>query len=169
MAWQQGKKIETMNMPIDYIEFASSSGGTQAGLIAGCEIYNFDSKVIGISIDKDETNGRSLEEIIGELVPAVLKSHQCENRAKAWDINLIRDYDKAGYGVITENEKKAIKTLAETEGILLDPVYTARAFYGMMDLIKTKRLKPGSNVLFLHTGGIPANFYYAKDMVSLNR
>jgi D-cysteine desulfhydrase len=160
-------QAEAMDVSFDYIVFASSSGGTQAGLIAGCEIYQFDSKVVGISIDKDETNGRSLEEIIGELVSGVLKLHNCYKQGKICDINLIREYDKAGYGVITENEKKAIKTLAETEGILLDPAYTARAFYGMMDLMKRKVTKPGSSILFLHTGGIPANFYYAKDMVSI--
>ena len=158
-------QVEEMDVSIDYIIFASSSGGTQAGLIAGCEIYQLGSKVLGISIDKEETNVQMLDDIINKLVLDVLKLHHYEKSNKACDINLIRDYDKAGYGVITENEKKAIKLLAATEGILLDPVYTGRAFYGMMNLMETKRLKQGSNILFLHTGGIPANFYYAKDMV----
>ena len=158
-------QLKESNLSMDYIVFASSSGGTQAGLIAGCDIYHFDSEVIGISIDKDEINGRSLEEIIEELVSGMLKLHHCENRSKALNINLIRDYDKAGYGVITENEKKAVRIMAEKEGILLDPVYTARAFYGMMDLLKNKLLEPGSNILFLHTGRIPANFHYADQLI----
>jgi len=159
-------QAEEMQIPINYIVFASSSGGTQAGLIAGCEIYNFDSEVIGISIDKDETNGQTLDEIINKLVSDVLTLYHYKNSDKTFDVSLIQDYDKAGYGVVTTNEKRAIKLLAENEGILLDPVYTSRAFYGMMDLIKKKELKPGSNIVFLHTGGIPANFYYAKDITS---
>ncbi len=158
-------QLKAANLSIDYIIFPSSSGGTHAGLLAGCELYQFNSKIIGINIDKDETNGRTPEEIITELVSEVLELHNRRNGYEPLDINLIRDYDKAGYGVITEHEKKAIKMLAETEGILLDPVYTARAFYGMMDLMERKLLKPGANVLFLHTGGIPANFYYANKLV----
>ncbi len=71
------------------------------------------------------------------------------------------DYNKADYGVLTENERTAIRFLAEKEGILLDPVYTGRAFYGLLDMLKNKKIKPGSNVLFWHTGGLPALFSYA--------
>jgi D-cysteine desulfhydrase family pyridoxal phosphate-dependent enzyme len=164
--WEIKNQLKEMDLLMDYIVLASSSGGTQAGLIAGTKIYQLDSKIIGINIDKDETNGHILEDIIAELVPKVLAIHDYDSQSQRPDICLTRDYDKAGYGVITENEKKAIKILAEAEGILLDPVYTARAFYGVMDLMERKLLKPGSNVLFLHTGGIPANFYYAKDLLS---
>lgn len=155
---------ETNLSSIDYIVFASSSGATHAGLLAGCELSNLNTKVIGISIDKDETNGQPLEEIIADLFLQVLKANNPKKGVEKLDVNLIRDYDKAGYGVITENERSAIKLLAKTEGILLDPVYTARAFFGMVDLMKKKKLTPGSNVLFLHTGGIPANFCYGKEL-----
>lgn len=158
------EQLKTANLSVDYIVLPSSSGGTHAGLLAGCELYQLNSKIIGINIDKDETNDRRLEEIIAELVPEVLEMYSWRNGCKDVDVRLIREYDKAGYGVITEHEKKAIKMLAETEGILLDPVYTARAFYGMMDLMGKKLLKPGTTVLFLHTGGVPANFYYARDL-----
>jgi len=72
---------------------------------------------------------------------------------------IIRDYDYPGYGVITENEKYAIKLLAETEGILLDPVYSGRAFYGMIEILKSGSIEKGSNILFWHTGGTPAFFH----------
>ncbi len=160
------EQLREANLSIDYMIFASSSGGTHAGLLAGCDLYQVDSKIIGINIDKDETQGKMLEEIIRELVPGVLDFHNRKPGPDQPDIRLIRDYDKGGYGVVTDQERKAVKTLAEKEGILLDPVYTARAFYGMMDLMEKKLLKPGSNVLFLHTGGIPATFCYAKDLWS---
>lgn len=157
--------MAAQDLSIDYIVFASSSGGTHAGLLAGCEIFKLDSILIGISIDKDEINGQALETVIERLYFEVLESQYINTDNKTTEVNLLRDYDTAGYGVITENEKRAIKTLAEKEGILLDPVYTARAFGGMMDLMEKKILKPGSSVLFIHTGGIPANFYYANDLV----
>ncbi|MEL7587081.1 MAG: D-cysteine desulfhydrase family protein [Prolixibacteraceae bacterium] len=159
------EQLKAANLSMDYIVFASSSGGTHAGLLAGCELYQVDSKIVGINIDKDETQGKTLEEIIRELVPGVLEFHNRRPGSAQPEIMLIRDYDKGGYGIVTEQERKAIKTLAETEGILLDPVYTARAFFGMMDLMEKKLLTSGSNVLFLHTGGIPAMFCYAKDLL----
>ncbi|HBL77172.1 MAG: D-cysteine desulfhydrase [Bacteroidetes bacterium GWF2_42_66] len=149
---------------MDYIVFASSSGGTHAGLLAGRELHQLNSKLIGISIDKDETNGHSLETIIADLYRSVMGMYGIKNIKEVPGIELLRGYDKAGYGVITGNELKAIKVLAEAEGILLDPVYTARAFYGMMDLMDRKELKPNSNVLFLHTGGLPAIFHYSKEL-----
>ncbi len=70
----------------------------------------------------------------------------------------IEGYEKAGYGVMTGKEREAILTLARTEGILLDPVYTGRAFHAMADHLEAGRLERGTNVLFWHTGGLPANF-----------
>ena len=57
--------------------------------------------------------------------------------------------------MVTENERSAIKQLAESEGILIDPVYTGRAFFAMLDHLEKKKLKTNSNILFLHTGGLP--------------
>ncbi|RIH65790.1 D-cysteine desulfhydrase family protein [Mariniphaga sediminis] len=158
------EQLTEMKQTIDYIIFASSSGGTHAGLIAGSAINQLKSKLIGINIDKDETNGNALENIITDIVPKILNTYGIKPEIKRNDIHLLKDYDKAGYGVVTEHEKRAIKLLAESEGILLDPVYTARAFHGMIDLMERRVLKPGSNVLFLHTGGLPANFHYAENL-----
>ena len=75
-----------------------------------------------------------------------------------------QDHDKEGYGIVTNNEINAIKELAKNEGILLDPVYTGRAFYGMLDFLKRKRIPTNTNVLFWHTGGLPALFKYANEL-----
>ena len=66
---------------------------------------------------------------------------------------------------MTANEREAINELAQSEGILLDPVYSARAFYGMLDHLENRKLRNNSNVLFWHTGGLPANFYYSKELM----
>ncbi len=154
-------QIIEQNLKIDYLFFASSSGGTQAGLILGNDLYNLNLKLIPIGIDKNEIQGMSLEEVVlhivseGKLLLNIKKKYTFE------DVKINNDYNEAGYGVITENEKNAIKELAQNEGIILDPVYTGRAFYAMMDYLKKKKIPLNSNVLFWHTGGLPANFYYA--------
>ena len=68
---------------------------------------------------------------------------------------------------MTENERSAILKLARTEGIILDPVYTGKAFYGMSECLDNKRIKPDSDVLFWHTGGLPANFEYADKFLDI--
>lgn len=75
------------------------------------------------------------------------------------------DYLGAGYGIMGEPERKAIRLAAEMEGLLLDPVYTSRAFAGMIDLIRKGEIRRGESVLFWHTGGTPALFAYADEMV----
>ena len=68
------------------------------------------------------------------------------------------DYCDAGYGVVTEREREAIRLFASCEGLLLDPVYTGRAAAGMIDLIRKGFFKRDKTVLFLHSGGQPALF-----------
>jgi len=155
------EQLINLNIKINYIFFASSSGGTQAGMTMGLDLFDVEAELIPINIDKDETYGMPTEEYILNLVQKGGKILKLKKDYQLKDIRLIRDYDKAGYGVITDNEKTAIKKLAETEGIILDPVYTGRAFYGMLDYLTNKKIPIKSNVLFWHTGGLPSNFYYA--------
>jgi len=143
---------------------SSSSGGMQAGLTLGCELYGINSELVPISIDKEETYGLSLEEIVLDIVKEGDKLLGIDRKYNISNIPLNKDYDKAGYGVITNKEKFAINELAKKEGILLDPVYTSRAFYGMLDCLKRKKIKPSSHALFWHTGGLPALFKYADEL-----
>ncbi|WP_435264045.1 D-cysteine desulfhydrase family protein [Tenacibaculum sp. nBUS_03] len=158
------EQLIEQKLKIDYIFFASSSGGMQAGLILGKEIYQLNSELIPISIDKDETNGFSLEEVVIDIVKEGFQKLDINKEIQLDDIYLNRDYDKDGYGVVTNNEVNAINELAKNEGVLLDPVYTGRAFYGMLDFLKEKKIPTNSNVLFWHTGGLPAIFKYAKEL-----
>lgn len=119
------------------------------------------SELIPINIDKNEIPDLTLEEKILSLLNGGTKLLNLNRNYDLTDINLVRDYDKPGYGVITQNEKDALSELAISEGILLDPVYSGRAFYGMMDFLKNRKIPSHSNVLFWHTGGLPANFAYA--------
>ncbi len=146
---------------IDYIFFASSSGGTQAGLMLGIDLFSLYTELFPINIDKAETYGIPTEEYILNLLNSGKEVLNIQKEYHLKDVRFIRDYDKAGYGVMTDNERLGILKLARTEGIILDPVYTGRAFYGMLDHLENKKIRPDSNVLFWHTGGLPANFVYA--------
>ena len=137
----------------------------QAGLTLGLDVHDLKAKLLPISIDKDETNEHSLEEVILKIVKKGTELFKIDKTYSLADIELVKGYDKAGYGVVTSNEHIAIKELATKEGILLDPVYTGRAFYGMLDFLENKKLPKGATVLFWHTGGLPAIFKYAKDLL----
>jgi len=159
------QQLTKMHLNVDYIFFASSSGGTQAGITLGLEMFNLKTKLIPIQIDKDETYGKTLEQTVLNLVNEGVALFKMKKEFQINDIYVNKDYNKADYGVLTENEKFAIDTLAKTEGILLDPVYTGRAFYGMLHILKNKKIKQNSNILFWHTGGLPALFDYAEKLI----
>ena len=139
----------------DWIVVASSSGGTQAGLVLGAHLQAWKGKVLGISIDEPA------EYLQGML--ARLASDASVLAGKRLDINpedvLVNDdYLGRGYGVMDRPEREAIQLFARQEGLLLDPVYTGRAAAGLIDLIRRGFFKLGDTVLFWHTGGTPALF-----------
>ena len=86
-------------------------------------------------------------------------------RCRPSDFKVRYGYLGAGYGVVGELEREAIRLTATLEGILLDPVYTARAMGGLIDMIRRKEFPSGANVLFWHTGGAPALFAYAGEIL----
>src|SRR5690554_73362 len=157
-------QLNEQSLNIDYIFFASSSGGTQAGLILGLELFQLETELVPIKIDKDDSSKIDIEEVILNLVLEGKDLLKIERDYSIKDVTLNKDYNQSAYAVLTDNEKHAIHKLAVTEGILLDPVYTGRAFYGMLDFLKEKRIPTNSNVLFWHTGGSAALFSYAKGL-----
>lgn len=139
----------------DWIVFASSSGGTQAGLAAGARYFGYQGKILGISIDEPEDK---LKSNVADLATKVAATLGETAQFKPEDILVNDDYCEAGYGVVTDNERKAIQVFAREEGILLDPVYTGRAGGGLLDLIQQGFFEMDETVLFWHTGGTPALF-----------
>ncbi len=148
----------------DYIVTATSSGGTQAGMILGKRLFDLGSEIIGINIDKTPIFGKPVEEHIPDIANRAAADFHLKARVNPEDIRILRDYDKSGYGVLTAEEKITLHKMAREEGILLDPVYTGRAFAALMDLLTKRYFKPGSAVLFWHTGGAPALFGYADQL-----
>ena len=81
------------------------------------------------------------------------------------DIDNHDAYIGPGYGIVTPESRAALRLLAQTEGVFLDPVYSSKAMAGLIDHVKTGRLTRDDTVIFLHTGGTPALFAYAHDVL----
>jgi len=139
----------------DWIVFASSSGGTQAGLAAGARLFGFRGKVLGISVDEPK---QELKELVAQLATVTTDALREPITFKPEDILVNDDYLGEGYGIMGLPEIEAIRLFARLEGLILDPVYTGRAAAGMIDLIRKGYFKRQETVLFWHTGGTPAIF-----------
>jgi D-cysteine desulfhydrase len=149
---------------ITHIVFASSSGGTHAGMMLGKVLLHKGYRLIGINIDKGETDSLPFADFIIDLANRTSLSINSDHRFSEQDLVLNGDYVGAGYGVIGELEREAISLTAESEAILLDPVYTGRAMGGLIDMIRGGEFSKTDKVLFWHTGGVPALFAYADSL-----
>lgn len=143
--------------PFDYIVFASSSGGTHAGMALGAAHLGWPTQVLGISVDAEKL---ALTGGVAEIANACGDLLGLPTRLTPTDIHATADYLGGGYAVLGDAEKHAIHTFARRAALLLDPVYTGRAAAGLLDLIHKQVIAPGSRVLFWHTGGAPALFAY---------
>ena len=143
------------NIQPDYIVFASSSGGTQAGLVAGARLFGFEGRVLGISVDEKV---EVLQERVAALANQTAEVLDLVTSFGPENILVDDDYLGRGYGKMDEPEKEAIYLFAQKEGLLLDPVYTARAAAGLISLIRKGFFQADQTVLFWHTGGTPALF-----------
>ncbi|MBI5957632.1 MAG: pyridoxal-phosphate dependent enzyme, partial [Chloroflexi bacterium] len=149
--------------PFDVIVFATSSGGTQAGMLLGAALAGLAeaTRLIGISVD------RRAAEFVPEIITLARSGAQI--LALDWEpdpakIEVLDAYIGGGYAVVGEPEREAIRLLACLEGILADPVYTGRALAGLIDLARRGEFQAGQRVLFWHTGGAAALFAYAHEL-----
>ncbi|MGO2339547.1 MAG: D-cysteine desulfhydrase family protein [Psychrobacter sp.] len=160
---------KSMQLSFTHIVFASSSGGTQAGLMLGKKIFNSPCQIVGINIDKGETDKVPFDQYTLSLANSTAELISADYEFSKSDLILNADYVGEGYGVVGTLENEAIALTAQTEGILLDPVYTGRAMGGLIDMIRTGKIKQTDRVLFWHTGGAPALFAYSNDLDSAKK
>jgi L-cysteate sulfo-lyase len=139
----------------DWIVFASSSGGTQAGLVVGARLFGFQGKILGISVDQP---AGELQARVAQLATETADFLGERARFDPGEILVNDSYLGQGYGVMGEPEREAIHLFARRDGLLLDPVYTGRAAAGLIDLARKGYFAVGTSVLFWHTGGTPALF-----------
>jgi L-cysteate sulfo-lyase len=156
------EQIAEERLNLDFIVFASSSGGTQAGLVLGAAVYGFRGRVLAISIDRP---AEELKTHVAALATATATHLGLGTISVASHIEVNDDYLGQGYGILGDAEREAIRLVAQIEGILLDPVYTGRAMSGLIDLIRWGAFTRGQSVLFWHTGGLPAIFAYGDELL----
>lgn len=158
------RQTEASGSDFTHIVFASSSGGTHAGLMLGKKLLKKNCQLMGIRIDKESNIGMPFDRQILDLAEATARFIDADCQFTATDLILNPDYTGAGYAEIGAAEKEAISLLARNEGILVDPVYTGRALAGLIDLVRSGYFTTTDRVLFWHTGGAPALFAYAADL-----
>jgi D-cysteine desulfhydrase family pyridoxal phosphate-dependent enzyme len=139
----------------DYVIHATGSGGTQAGLAVGARAMTMGCRVIGISVS--DPKGPFSDDVL-EIARAADEALGLGLGILPDDITVFDEYLGEGYGVVDKAVAEVIRLVFQTEGIVLDPVYTAKAMIGLIDLIKTGFFKPTDKVVFVHTGGTPALF-----------
>lgn len=145
----------------DHMVLATGSGGTQAGLVAAARALGYGSRILGISVSLDAD---TLCSQLAEITTATAKHLGLSLVFAPEDFEVEDRYLGGGYGVVGDLERSAIHVMAQTEGLLLDPVYTGRAFGGLLDLIEQGAFTPEDRVLFWHTGGV-ASLFARTDLV----
>ncbi len=157
-------QLAEQNLRFDYLICATGSSGIQTGLVVGARWWQPGYRVWGITVSRTrnerlarlEKLSRETAELLGldlELGPD--------------DFTIYDDYIGPGYGLPTPECIAAIRLVARTEGIFLDPVYSGKAVAGLINLIEQGQLDRRHTVLFLHTGGAPSLFAYASDLTAV--
>jgi D-cysteine desulfhydrase len=150
---------------IDCMIVASSSGGTQAGLAVGARATGYKGRIVGIGIDRETSGNPGYRERLAGLARECAGLLDVAGDFQARDFRVKLDYLGGGYGVVGEAEREAIGLAGRLEGLLLDPVYTGRAMAGLIDMVRQGQIRENETVLFWHTGGTPALFAYAHELV----
>lgn len=153
---------EQLAEPPDYLVLASG-GGTQAGVLLGVKALGLPTRVIGFRPSRvpDAAVKAQLAAIVAEAAARL----GLDVKVGPDEVENSEEYVGEGYGVVTPECLDAIELVARSEGILLDPVYSGKAFAGLIDYVRRGLIPAGSRVVFLHTGGQPAIFAYAREFI----
>lgn len=149
-----------MGVPFDRIVVASGSAGTHAGILAGLVAFNAGIPVTGINVRRAraEQEGNVLKLAVAT---AALLGTPAPARE---DVVALDDWVGPGYSLPTPEMVEAVRLLAASEGILLDPVYSGKAMAGLIGLVRAGQFAPDERLLFVHTGGSPSLHAYAHDL-----
>ena len=148
-------QLDELGKHMDYLFTTTGSGGTLAGLVAGKVLAKSDAKIVGVGVGISDDTYCSH---VVELANAGLKRCGSDAVCTENDFTVDNNYIGEGYEIPSPAATAAIRRLASSEGLLLDPVYTGKAFSGLLDYLDSKKLPLGSTVVFLHTGGTTALF-----------
>ena len=141
------REIRDQGMQFDHIVCAEGSGGTMAGLALGAKLYMPDTRVTGMMVDNDP-----FDQITVKLMREAAALLHADIEISREDFDL-RDMCGPGYAIPSQEGNAAVAMMAQQEGLFLDPVYTGKAFAGLIAMAKEGAFAPDDRVLFLHSGG----------------
>jgi L-cysteate sulfo-lyase len=131
-------------------------------MVLGAKALGFAGRIEGISVSRTvEALKPSMEALVGQTAASL----GLDLSFSSEDFIVHDEYIGAGYAKMGPPEREAIRLTARTEGLLVDPVYTGKAMAGLIDLIRRGVFGKDETILFWHTGGIPALFDYAEELL----
>ena len=152
------------NQPITIVN-AAGSGGTSAGLILGAKIFDLNARIVSVNVCDDRDYFVNL---IGNICEKVVADYHLEiDFRRERDIEIVDGYVGRGYALSQPEELALIRDVARAEGIFFDPVYTGKAFFGMVQELKRDPKCFGERIIFIHTGGIFGLFPKANEIEPL--
>lgn len=157
-ARELAEQAATTGLKIDALVHATGSSGTQAGLVTGLTAIQSDIHLLGIGVRAPKAKQ---EQMVFDLAQRTADHLGTGLTIARDDVRAICDYVGPGYGLPTDGMIQAVKLLAQTEGLLFDPVYSGKGLDGLVDQIRKGYFDGMENVVFLHTGGSAALFGYA--------
>ena len=149
------QQIETAGIRVDRVYYASGSRGTQAGLELGARAFGVEYRLHGIAVSAGENEKqRRAARLVNDAASLLGLPIRVDPEELVTDQRFIGE----GYGIPGAECLEAIRHLARTEAILLDPCYTGKGMAGLIHDVRAGAIAPGETVVFLHTGGAPALF-----------
>jgi D-cysteine desulfhydrase len=158
------EQLFDQGLTIDRLVVASGSTGTHAGLLTGFIGCNMNIPIIGIGVSRDP---QDQDPLVYELAQKTAERVGVRQAIPREAVTTFGDYWRPQYSVPNKKMVEAVNMLAQTEGILLDPVYTGKTMAGLIDLSRKGYFKKGENVLFVHTGGSPGLYAYQQTVLGL--
>lgn len=149
------RQLAQLGQEIDAIVVPTGTGGTQAGMVLGAKLLGWQVPVIGVSTGKSQ---RELRDAIPAMAAECARVFHSREQIKPSELIVYEEFFGAGYALPCSPDFDAIRTVARTEGIFTDPVYTGRAMHGMFEILRRGEIPGDRPILFWHTGGLAALF-----------
>ncbi|MCK4965132.1 MAG: pyridoxal-phosphate dependent enzyme, partial [Dehalococcoidia bacterium] len=158
------QQLKDKKIDVQYVVLAHGGGGTQAGLVLGFKQLKLPLDMVGISVLREKTEAIN---VVVDHANETATLLGLDVAITPDEVTVYDDYIGQGYGIPTKECVEAIRMVAQTEAIFLDPVYTGKAMSGLIDLINKGHFTKKDTVLFIHTGGVAADFAYSEELTSL--
>ena len=157
-----GQELYQQMPDFNAVVVPSGSGATHGGLLTGLALDDCAASVFGICVRRVREKQQTRMKIVLQKLADLLNIDAGLLQEK---IEVFDDALPPGYGKVNEVTRSALMKMARTEGVFLDPVYSAKTFAGLLSLVESGKIKPGDRVVLLHTGGLPALFGYQSELM----